>query len=74
MSENRLKQVRVEHGYKQAEIAAVLGIGQSAYSMMESGQREINGEKLVKLARFYDCSTDELLGSWYYYELVKLDE
>ena len=28
-------------------------------------QREINGSKLIKLAKFYGCSADELLGTWY---------
>ena len=62
----RLKETRLKHGKKQPEVAAVLGIGVPAYSMMESGQREINGSKLVKLAKYYGCSADELLGtgSW----------
>ena len=37
--------------------------------MMESGQREINGSKLIKLAKFYGCSVDELLGTWYWHEV-----
>lgn len=62
----RLKETRLKHGKKQPDVAAVLGIGVPAYSMMESGQREINGSKLVKLAKYYGCSVDELLGtgSW----------
>lgn len=59
----RLKETRLKHGKKQPEVAAVLGIGVPAYSMMESGQREINGSKLVKLAKYYGCSVDELLGT-----------
>ncbi len=59
----RLKETRLKHGRKQPEVAAVLGIGVPAYSMMESGQREINGSKLVKLAKYYECSVDELLGT-----------
>ncbi len=59
----RLKETRLKHEKKQAEVAAALGIGVPAYSMMENGQREINGSKLVKLARYYGCSVDELLGT-----------
>ena len=59
----RFAEVRLKHGKKQAEVASVLGIGTPAYSMIESGQREINASKLVKLARFYGCSADELLGT-----------
>ena len=43
----RLKETRLKYGKKQPEVAAVLGIGVPAYSMMESGQREINGSKLI---------------------------
>lgn len=65
---NRLKETRIKYGKKQLEIAELLGVNQSAYSMMESGQREINSSKLITLARFYGCSTDELLGTWFYEE------
>lgn len=64
----RLKETRVKYGKKQAEIADLLGIGVPGYSMMESGQREINSSKLIKLANYYGCSTDELLGTWYWEE------
>ena len=65
---NRLKATRLKYGKKQAEIAEVLGIGVSAYSMMESGQREINSSRLIALSKFYGCTTDELLGSWAYFK------
>lgn len=65
---NRLKQTRLKYGKKQAEVAAVIGVGVPAYSMMESGKREIGSSKIIKLAKYYGCSTDELLGSWLYYE------
>lgn len=65
---NRLKETRVKYGKKQSEIAELLGVVPSAYSMMESGQREVNSSKLITLAKYYGCSTDELLGTWYYEE------
>lgn len=65
----RLKETRLKYGKKQPEVAEVLGIGVPAYSMMESGQREINSSKLIKLAEFYGCSVDELLGTWYWHEV-----
>lgn len=71
---NRLRDVRLEHGKKQSDIAKVLGVSVPAYSMIENGQRDINSEKLIKLAEYYGCSTDELLGSWYYYAVVNLDD
>ena len=65
----RLKETRLKYGKKQPEVAEVLGIGVPAYSMMESGQREINSSKLIKLAEFYGCSAGELLGTWYWHEV-----
>lgn len=65
----RLKETRLKYGKKQPEVAEVLGIGVPAYSMMESGQREINSSKLIKLAEFYGCSVDELLGTWCWHEV-----
>ena len=65
----RLKETRLKYGKKQPEVAEVLGIVVPAYSMMESGQREINSSKLIKLAEFYGCSVDELLGTWYWHEV-----
>lgn len=65
----RLRETRLKYGKKQPEVAEVLGIGVPAYSMMESGQREINSSKLIKLAEFYGCSVDELLGTWYWHEV-----
>jgi len=37
----RLKQIREEKGYSQAEFAKLLGMGQSTLAMMEVGKREI---------------------------------
>lgn len=67
--DTRLKETRLKYGKKQPEVAEVLGIGVPAYSMMESGQREINSSKLIKLAEFYGCSADELLGTRYWHEV-----
>lgn len=67
--DTRLKAVRLLHGKKQTEIAEVLEIGVPAYSMIENGQREINSSKLIKLAEYYKCSVDELLGTWYWHEV-----
>ena len=64
----RLKECRAKYGKKQAEVAKAINVTQNAYSMMESGSRGISSDKLIKLAKFYGCSTDELLGSWFYYE------
>ena len=59
----RLREARLKYGAKQAEVAPILGVSVSSYSMMESGTRTTSGDKIAKLARFYGCSADELLGT-----------
>lgn len=60
----RLKEVRLQHGLKQSEVAEVLHVSQAAYNRYEVGARDIPVEAVIELARFYGCTTDELLGSW----------
>ena len=64
----RLRECRVERGYTQAQIAAVLGVSRVAYTHYEKGDRDIPTEMIVQLADFYGCMVDELLGSRYWFE------
>lgn len=59
---HRLKDLREDHDLAQKEIAAILGIDQRAYSIYETGKRDIPVRYLVKLADYYGVSTDYLLG------------
>jgi len=47
---------------KQKEIAAILGIDQRVYSNYEIGKREIPTHLLIKLADYYNTTTDYILG------------
>ncbi|MBO5494726.1 MAG: helix-turn-helix transcriptional regulator [Eubacterium sp.] len=58
----RLKDIREDHDLKQAEIADYLGIAQTVYSRYERGFQTIPIEHLLKLADYYNVSTDYLLG------------
>ncbi len=58
----RLKELRQESKLSQQEIASILEIRQQQYSRYESGTRELPIHLLVKLADFYEVSTDYLLG------------
>lgn len=58
----RLRDLREDHDLTQKEVAAVLGIDQRVYSNYETGKREIPVHHLVKLADYYNVSTDYLLG------------
>lgn len=72
MYKNRPREVRESHGYRQDDVADVIGVSRSTYSLMEAGKRGISTDKLIKLADFYKCTTDELLGSWAWYEYATI--
>ena len=46
----------------QTQIAEVLGIKQTVYSRYERGFQTLPTEHLIKLADFYNVSTDYILG------------
>lgn len=58
----RLKQVRKEKGITQAEAGKAVKQVQQAYAKYESGQIQLDYDKMVKLCRLFDCSSDYLLG------------
>lgn len=59
---NVLKQLRQEQKLSQLTVAKHLGIAPSTYSLYEGGKREPNIQFLKKLAQFFGCSLDTLLG------------
>lgn len=58
----RLKDIREDNDLLQKQIAIILEITRQQYGLYENGKREIPLEKLIKLADFYNTSTDYLLG------------
>ena len=58
----RLKALREDSDIKQKEIADLLHIKQNTYSQYENGQRQIPIEMLIMLAKYYNTSTDYILG------------
>ena len=58
----RIRDLRENHNKNQTEIANVLGIQQNSYSQIESGKNNLQVDHLIKLAKFYNTSTDYLLG------------
>lgn len=59
---NKLRELRRRSGLTQIELAEELNISQSALSTYETGRINIDNETLVKLARYFGVSIDELLG------------
>ena len=58
----RLKDLRVDNDLVQKQIADIIGIDQRVYSNYETGKREIPTRFVIKLADFYNTSTDYILG------------
>ncbi len=58
----RLRDLREDHDLMQKEVAAILDIQQTVYSRYERGFQTIPVEHLLKLADYYNVSTDYLLG------------
>ena len=58
----RLKQLRIENGYTQEQIAFILHTRQEQYSKYESGKRELPIRHLITLCCLYRVSADYILG------------
>ena len=58
----RLKDIREDSDITQTEIAEFLHIKQNTYSQYENGQRGLPVEVLIKLADYFNTSTDYILG------------
>lgn len=57
-----LKELRNERNVTQKELAGLVGLSATGYAGYEQGHREPDLKTLVALARFFDVSTDYLLG------------
>ena len=58
----RVKELRKQKRLSQTELGEVLGLTHKSISTIESGVRGTTIEKLILLAKFFDVSTDYLLG------------
>ena len=58
----RLRDLREDSDLTQKQIADFLKIKQNTYSQYENGQRQLPLSVLIALARFYNTSTDYILG------------
>ncbi len=58
----RIKEMREDLDIKQKDLADFLHIRQNTYSQYENGHRQVPLEILIQLAKYYNTSTDYLLG------------
>ena len=59
---NRIKELRLENGLSQRELAKLTGIKQANISRWEAGIVVPNVLDVWVLAEFFDCSIDYLVG------------
>ena len=59
----RLKELRLQKGLTQKEIAEEFGIKQPNYQQWESGKRKPSSETLEKFANFFGVTMDYLAGN-----------
>ena len=59
---NRIRDLREDADLKQSELAAATGISQMTLSNYESGKSNPDSYAIIKLAEFFNVTTDYLLG------------
>lgn len=57
-----MRNLREDNDLTQKEIAALLGTSQTMYARYEREANEMPIRHLIKLAKYYDVTTDYLLG------------
>lgn len=57
----RIRDLREDKDLNQTQVAKMLGMSQTGYSKYETGENDIPTVVLIKLADFYNVSTDYIL-------------
>lgn len=58
----RLIELRKEKGFTQKHVANIISVAQPTYALYEADKREPTFETLIKIAHFFEVTTDYLLG------------
>ena len=61
MDGNKLKKLRKDKGFTQADVANVLGVTGGTISMWETSKREPSRKNLVSLSKLYEVSIEDFL-------------
>ena len=59
----KLKNLRIQHGYKLAEVAKAIGLTSPFLSMVEKGKSRISFENLEKIMTYYGLTISDLAGT-----------
>lgn len=60
--QQRIRELRIQKNMSQMDLAKATGISQSAIAKWELGKTEPTASAIVLLAKFFDETTDYLLG------------
>ena len=58
----RIRELREDADKSQKQIAHILEMSQTGYSKYETGENNVPANVLIALARYYNTSTDYILG------------
>lgn len=58
----RIRELRIEKGLTQTQLAEQLGLTQKSVSKYELEQLDLSTELVIKISRFFEVSADYLLG------------
>ena len=61
---DKIKQLRIESGKRQKDLAKAIGVDVPAYSRYEHGERRPKREQVLRLARIFKTDPDELVAMW----------
>ena len=62
MEYSRIRKLREDKDLTQKQVGQLLNMSQTGYNQYEIGKNDIPTTVLIKLANFYNTSTDYLLG------------
>lgn len=60
--QTRLKELRIEKNLSQQKLAQEIGVTQKAIDFWEKGINEPKASYIIKLAKFFNVSSDYILG------------
>lgn len=60
----KIKQLRIQSGKLQKDLAKAIGVDVPAYSRYEHGERRPKRDQVLRLARIFNTDPDELVAAW----------
>ena len=59
---NRIKELRLQHGWRQEDLALKMSTKRQTVARYETGERGLDVETILRLCDIFDCTADYLLG------------